>query len=219
MNLPSLSRDPAGILSGAVRSARQGGWLAALLLIGLAGCASQISEPTLYLLRSDPPPGVVAPVEASATAKVSRWQLMLPVRVPEYLDRTALLLPQGANGVQPTFNKRWAEPLSSSVPRVLAQDLNTLRGQGSVWTTPVPDNLVVKGQLRVEVLAFDVAPSGAAVMLKAHWSTAGANGTGAPQSHVATITVPSQTSDADALVSAHRLALWQLAQAIAGTLE
>ena len=221
MNLPSFSRDPADILSGAVRSARQGSWLAAVLLMTLGGCASRVPEPTLYLLRSDPPAGVVVPAEASrqTAATVGHWQLMLPVRVPEYLDRTALLLPQGVNGVQPAFSRRWAEPLSSSVSRVLAQDLNTLRGQGSVWTSPVPDKLVVKGQLRVALLAFDVAPGGAAVTLKACWSTAGAAASDAPQSHLATISVPSPSSDPDSLVGAHRLALWQLAQAIAGTLE
>lgn len=219
MNLPSFRRNPADFLSGALRSAWQGSWLVALLLMGLGGCASHVPDPTLYLLRSDPPPGASVPAETSVTTKRSRWQLVLPVRVPEYLDRTALLLPQGANGLQPAFNKRWAELLSSSVPRVLAQDLNTLRGQGSVWTSPVPDNLVVKGQLRVVLLAFDVAPSGAAVTLKASWTTALADALDPPQSHLATITVPSPSPDTDSLVGAHRLALWQLAQAIADTLE
>jgi uncharacterized protein len=221
MNISIFHNPPAARLSGEARFSCACWCLAALGLMALGGCASRVPDPTLYLLRSDPPPGVSVPAETSpgATVKVGRWQLMLPVRVPEYLDRSALLLPQGANGLQPAFNKRWAEPLSSSVPRVLAQDLNTLRGQGSVWTTTVPDQLAIKGQLRVEVLAFDVAPSGAAVTLKARWSTASADASGAPQSHLATITVPSQTSDADTLVSAHRLALWQLAQAIAGTLE
>lgn len=221
MNVSIFRRPLAAFLSGDVWFARTRWRLAVMLLMALGGCASRVPEPTLYLLRSDPPAGVVVPDEASrkAAATVGRWQLMLPVRVPEYLDRTALLLPQGANGVQPTFNQRWAEPLSSSVPRVLAQDLNTLRGRGSVWTSPVPDNLAIKGQLRVEVLAFDVAPSGVAVTLKARWSTAGAEALDAPQSHLATISVPSPSRDPDSLVGAHRLALWRLAQAIADTLE
>jgi uncharacterized protein len=230
MNVSIFLHLPAARLLGDARVARTCWRLAALGLIALGlialgGCASRVPEPTLYVLHSDPPVGVVVPAEASrqaATTQVSRWQLMLPVRVPEYLDRTALLLPQGANGVQPSFNQRWAELLSSSVPRVLAQDLNTLRGQGSVWTSPVPDNLAIKGQLRVELLAFDVAPNGAAVTLKASWTTAGADASdasAAPQSHLATITVPSPTPDTDSLVSAHRLALWKLAKAIVDTLE
>jgi uncharacterized protein len=226
MNVSIFRRPPAAFLSADVKFARTRWRLAVLVLMALGGCASRVAEPTLYLLRSDPPAGVVVPAEASrqAAATVGRWQLMLPVRVPEYLDRTALLLPQGVNGVQPTFNKRWAEPLSSSVLRVLAQDLNTLRGQGSVWTSPVPDKLVLKGQLHVALLAFDVAPGGVApggvaVTLKARWSIAGAAASDAPQSHLATISVPSPSSDPDSLVGAHRLALWQLAQAIAGTLE
>lgn len=221
MNISICRRPLAAFLSGDVWFARTRWCLAVAVLMALGGCASRVPEPTLYVLRSDPPAEVVVSAQASrkAAATVGRWQLMLPIRVPEYLDRTALLLPQGVNGVQPTFNQRWAEPLSSSVPRVLAQDLNTLRGQGSVWTSPAPDQLLVKGQLRVEVLAFDVAPSGVAVTLKARWSTAGAAALDTPQSHLATISVPSPGSDPDRLVGAHRLALWQLAQAIADTLE
>jgi hypothetical protein len=69
------------------------------------------------------------------------------------------------------------------------------------------------------LLAFDVAPGGVAVTLKARWSTAGAAASDVSQSHLATINVPSPCSDPDSLVGAHRLALWQLAQAIAITLE
>ena len=219
MNVLTFSRDQAASFSSVVRSRRTGWWLAVLLLTALVGCASRAPDPTLYLLRSDPPPGVSVPAEAAPTTHVGHWQLVLPVGVPEYLDRTAMLLPQGANGLQPTYSKRWAELLSSAVPRVLAQDLNTLRGLGSVWTSPVPDSLVHKGQLRVEVLAFDVDPHGAGVTLKARWTTAGANASDAPRAHLTTITVPSATSETDSLVSAHRLALWQLAQAIAKTLD
>ncbi|OQW90012.1 MAG: hypothetical protein BWK72_01910 [Rhodoferax ferrireducens] len=193
--------------------------LVALTLTTLAACASRAPEPTLYLLRSDPPPGVQVPASVSHVASDARhaWQLMLPVRVPAYLDRTALLLPQGANGVQPSSTRRWAEPLANSVPRVLAQDLNALLGEGAVWTSPLPPSVVVQGQLRVELLAFDVAANGEAVTLKARWTTAGA--TAAARQHLRSFTVPSATPETDGLVGAHRLALWQLAQAIAATLE
>lgn len=204
--------------------------LSVLLLAALAGCASRAPEPTLYLLRSDPPPGAQAPtgLPRSANVNTTAWQLMLPVRVPAYMDRTALLLPQGANGVQPSPSRRWAEPLASSVPRVLAQDLNALRGEGTVWTSPLPAGAAVQGQLRVELLAFDVAANGEAVTLKARWTTAAAGATSAPgtvgapvaaRQHVRSFSVPSATPDTDGLVGAHRLALWQLAQAISATLE
>jgi len=152
---------------------------------------------------------------------------MLPVRVPDYLDRDELLLPQGANAVQPAFSHLWAEALSRSVPRVLTQDLRTLRGAGSLWTAPL-GGVAVQGQLRVELLALDVDVGGRSVTLQARWSThplgaaatPSTSATPAPQpaAHTTRLTVPSTSQDAAALVSAHRLALWQLAQAIARTL-
>jgi uncharacterized lipoprotein YmbA len=146
---------------------------------------------------------------------------MLPVRVPDYLDRDELLLPQGANAVQPAFNHLWAEALSRSVPRVLTQDLRTLRGTGSLWTAPL-GGVAVQGQLRVELLALDVDVGGRSVTLQARWSThplsSAAPPAAQPAAHTTRLTVPSTSGDAAALVSAHRLALWQLAQAIARTL-
>jgi uncharacterized lipoprotein YmbA len=35
---------------------------------------------------------------------------MLPVRVPDYLNRDAVLLPQGQSGLQALAGHRWAEP-------------------------------------------------------------------------------------------------------------
>jgi uncharacterized lipoprotein YmbA len=189
----------------------------ALALLVLAGCASRAYDPTVYVLKSEPPVAV-APQPAQAAPP---WQLMLPVRVPDYLDRDELLLPQGANAVQPAFNHLWAEALSRSVPRVLTQDLRTLRGAGSLWTAPL-GGVAVQGQLRVELLALDVDAGGRSVTLQARWSThpLGSATTSAaqPAAHTTRLTVPSTSQDAAALVSAHRLTLWQLAQAIARTL-
>lgn len=197
----------------------------ALALLVLTGCASRAPNPTVYVLKSEPPV-TVAPQPAQAAPP---WQLMLPVRVPDYLDRDELLLPQGANAVQPAFNHLWAEALSRSVPRVLTQDLRTLRGAGSLWTAPL-GGVAVQGQLRVELLALDVDVGERSVTLQARWSThplssaapsaAKSTTTFAPQpaAHTTRLTVPSTSQDAAALVSAHRLALWQLAQAIARTL-
>ena len=188
----------------------------ALALALLAGCASPAANPTLYVLHSAPPVEAQTGVAGTQSVSATPWQLVLPVRLPAYLERNALLLPDGANGVQPSLAHRWAELLSSSVPRVLAQDLRVLRGESSVWTGPTPAGLVLKGQLRVEIVAFDVAPNGQAVTLSARWSTVAAPD--APRAHTLRLSVPSG-SDTDSLVGAHRLALWQLAQSIAKTLD
>ena len=182
----------------------------------LAACASPALDPTVYVLKSEPPVAAPAP---SLTA--TPWQLVLPVRVPDYLDRDELLLPQGAHAVQLAAQHLWAEPLSRSVPRVLSQDLRALRGAGSLWTAPL-GGVAVQGQLRVELLALDVDAGGRSVSVQARWSThpqgAAAQPGVQPMAHTTRLTVPSTGPDAAALVAAHRLALWQLAQAIARTL-
>ena len=191
----------------------------------LSGCAAQVAEPVLYVLRSGVPAGQTLPgdIAAPATGR-TRWQLMAPVRVPEYLDQPGLLLPLGQNGVAPAAAQRWAEPLSQSVPRLLGQDLEALVGNDRMWLGPAARGLPLNGQLRVELLALDVQPGGREVQLQARWSTAPAEepsqaGQAQPaQSHQVTLRATSAGPDTDSLVSAHRNALWQLAQAIAKTL-
>ncbi len=220
MNPSSLLPKSATALSGAA-SQRSRHWRWGLAAVALAtalgGCASRAPSPTLYVLHSAPPVEAQALLAAKPATSAAPWQLVLPVRLPAYLDRNALLLPDGANGVQPSPTHRWAELLSSSVPRVLTQDLTALRGEGSIWSAPLPVGLVLKGQLRVEIVALDVAANGQAVTLSARWSTVAAPA--APRAHTLSLTVPSRSPDADSLVGAHRLALWQLAQAIAKTLD
>lgn len=191
----------------------------AATLAVLGGCASQVTSPVLYVLRAEPPEVLTPP--PVARPGVPPWHLVSPVRVPDYLDREALLMPRGQNGLLPAPNQRWAELLSQSVPRLLVQDLGILGGQGSLWTGVVPRGLAVRGQLRVELLALDVNAAATAVTLKARWTTSASNGTAPPvaRTHSVLLTTPSLGTDTDSLVSAHRLALWQLAQAIAKTLD
>lgn len=191
---------------------------AALTMAVLGGCASQVTPPVLYVLRAEPPAGAMPP--PLARPGVAPWHLVSPVRVPDYLDREALLLPQGQNGLVASPHQRWAELLSQSVPRLLVQDLAVLGGEGSLWTGAVPRGLAVRGQLRVELLALDVNQAATAVTLKARWTTT-SDGAAQPlvHTHGVLLTTPSLGTDTDSLVSAHRLALWQLAQAIAKTLN
>lgn len=185
-------------------------------IVLLSACASPVYMPTVYVLKSEPPVAVPALSQTAAP-----WQLVLPVRVPDYLDRDALLMPQGAHALQAAAHALWAEPLSRSVPRVLSEDLRALRGAASLWTAPL-GGVAVQGQLRVALLALDVDPGGLSVSLQARWSIhpqgAAAQPGPQPTAHTTRLSVPSNGPEAAALVAAHRLALWQLAQAISRTL-
>lgn len=193
--------------------------LALLAAATLAGCST--SPPVqLYHLPAAAPQAVPA---AAADGEV--WQLMAPVRVPDYLDREALLLPQGRTGLRVLPGHRWAETLRDAVPRVLKQDLATLRGESRVWTTPLPPGVAATRQLRVELLAFEAEADRSAVQLQARWTLADAAAGATPSTSAATppatystlIRVPADDASVDALVAAHRLALWQLAVRISAT--
>jgi uncharacterized protein len=172
--------------------------LAATTLVALIGCASSSAPVQLYQLRAEAP----APAASTSMSNIAIWQLASPVRVPDYLDRDAFLVPQGQAGLQALAGQRWAEPLRESVPRLLRADLGQLLGDNKVWTSPLPPGLVVNK------------------LLRARWSISNADGAthaDNPQVQTTTLTVPSSSSDVDALVAAHRLALWRLAERIAGT--
>ena len=187
-------------------------WLA--LAITLAGCASPAPPLRLYNLAVAPPPGVAAPAAAAATAAGDTWQLA-PLRLPAYLDRDSLLMPAGGSQLQPLDGHRWAEPLRDALPRLLQEDLRALRGPARVWAAPLPAGLVIQRQLAVELLALDVMPDRAGVHLRARWTLADPTGATAPQVGQADLRATATSGEPGALVAAHRLALWQLAERIA----
>lgn len=182
--------------------------LAGLLLIGCAAAPPV----QLYQLRSAPPLAAITPVASSA-----QWQLMQPVRVPEYLDRDALLLPQGQSGLLALSGHRWAESLRDSVPRVLHQDLAALLGEARVWTAPVPAGVAITRQLRVELLALEASADRRSVNLRARWSIVDPGVASSVRADAATLNIASAGADVDSLVAAHRLALWRLAERIAAS--
>lgn len=179
----------------------------------LAGCVGSSPPVRLYHLPAEAA-GAVAP--APTTASGGAWLLVLPVQVPEYLDREAFLLPEGRHGFSPAQGHRWAESLRDSVPRMLRQDLARLLGEGRLWTSP-PPGLPIARQLRVELTALEAEPERRSVRLRARWTLVDPTGAAAPQARSTTLVAESAGADIDSLVAAHRLALWRLAERIAAT--
>jgi len=182
--------------------------LSVALLLLVSACSS--SPPVqLYQLRADPP-GPALQITAVAG---ERWALGA-VQLPEYLDRDALLRPSGQAGLTALTGHRWAEPLRDAVPRLLQQDLARLRGADQVWRAPVPPGVVVGRQLRVEIQQLEARADGLGVVLAARWMLIDPSGKSPAQVFDGRIEVPSSEATPDALVSAHRAALWQLAQQV-----
>ncbi len=184
--------------------------VAALLL--LAACARPPVPPHWYALRGDVPSPAAA---VGAAAGDTVWALSPRVRLPGALERDTLVVENGAAGLQPLTGHRWAEPLRDGIPRLLLQDLATLRGSGRVWLAPAPPGVAAAERLTVEVMVLHVDAARRRLRLQARWwfEPAGA-AAGLPCLGEADLNVAPAGDSVDALAAAHRLALWHLAQRI-----
>jgi uncharacterized lipoprotein YmbA len=207
-----------------------------LLSLLLAACASSGPPPRLLRLPATLPliqtQALTQPTGAtpSAAGATDAWQLIGPIGLPNYLDNDAVLVADGPAGLRPLPGVRWAEALRDAVPRVLTADLARLRGAGPLWTGPVPARQTVQRELRLTITALDAQADGS-VSLRARWTLLDPTGTQAPISRDASVhtaagprpaggsaTPPAAAPlSADALVVTERLALWQLAQLVAGS--
>ena len=188
----------------------------ALCMAALALAACSSSPPVqLFQLRSDPPGAATGAMPDTGAAASGRWALGA-VQLPDYLDRDAIVRPSGQATLNLLPGQRWAEPLRDAVPRLLLQDLSRLRGGDQVWRSPLPPGVKADRHLRVELQRLD-APAGAhQVLLQARWMLIDPSGQTPALVQDCQIQVPLADDSTDTLVSAHRAALWQLAQAIAG---
>lgn len=185
---------------------------ATALALVVAACGTPGPPPQLYQLPLAAP-GAAAPAAAATTAEV--WELASDVRLPAYLDRQTLVQQKGGAGLQLLEGHRWAEPLRDTVPRLLQHDLAQLRGADRVWAAPAPGGVNVAKRLQVEVLSLQA--DAAQVQLQARWQLLDPQGRAAPQLGQAQLQVPVAGAQVDAIVAAHRLLLWQLAQRIAAS--
>ena len=193
-------------------------WLSAGLVVGQLGCSSAPPVPAVQWVRLPALPQARAAVAPPASG-ASTWQLLMPVALPGHLDRDALLVPQGAAGLQPLGGARWAEPLRDAVPRLLQDDISHLLGPGRLWAAPLPPGWVPARQVRLAFTRLDVGLDGRSVQLSAVWSLSSAGAGAPPVVGQAVVEVPAASAEAQALAVAHRQALWQLAQQLAAALR
>lgn len=186
----------------------------------LTACASgPQTPPNFYQLRLEAPQAQAQLQARPDAAPTGHWQLLGPVRLPEYLQRDVLWLPVGSSGLQPMEGQRWAEPLRDALPRILLHDLGQLRGSDRVWAGSLPPGLVIGRQLRLEVLAFESSADRRSVQLRVRWWAGEPLSKTAPQAGELSLSAPSAGPAADQLVAAHRLVLWMLAERLVETID
>ena len=105
-----------------------------LLLCGLLasvvlGACGTTPPPAYYSLDD----GAMSVAVRGTTPRVA----IVQAKLPDSLDRPQLVIRSGANRLQLSEQRRWAEPLRSEIPRVLADDLGRLLDSSRVAAMPV----------------------------------------------------------------------------------
>lgn len=175
---------------------------------GFAGCRT--SPPTRWYAL----PTAWDELAASHAAAEAVWELSPRIALPGALDRDTVQVARDRTGFEPLAGHRWAEPLRDALPRVLLHDLRRLRGDDRVWPAPAPPGVAPARRLHVELQALHGEAEGRTLHCQARWWCVPLDTTGPPRTRVARFAVDRGGDSVDALVVAHRRALWQLAQRI-----
>jgi uncharacterized protein len=174
----------------------------------LLGCATKKSD--FYTLSAETPRESVRPANMMTVAVGA-------VTVPEIVDRPQIVVRAGANQVNINEFARWAEPLKSQIPRVVAADLAQVLNSPRVSAYPVTGDPAAAFRVRIDVQRFD-ATLGDAVTVDALWSVS-PPGKSSPLTGRATVREPCSSGDYDALVAAYSRALAALSRDIAAAIS
>jgi len=163
----------------------------------LAGCGRS-PRVTFYTLE----PG--APVEAPAAGALPAITVG-PVTLPELVDRPQLVVRVAANRVEILEAHRWAEPLKSEIPRLIAENLSRQLGSGRVSSYLQNAGADADYRLLVDFQRFEATP-GEAVIIEAGWSLRRAGGR-TPKTGRSVVRETVGAGGYDALVAAYGRAL------------
>ena len=134
-----------------------------------------------------------------------------PASLPDLVDRPQLVVKGGGSNITILEQQRWAEPLRSGIPRVVAENLTKLLGTNKISTR---DDVIRSPDCRViiDVRRLDSQP-GVEVAFEALWTVACGDGP-KKTGQSATREAPAG-KEVDALVAAHGRALDAMSRDIA----
>lgn len=179
------------------------------LLAMLAACGSTPKE-SFYTLA-----GPQTPMPAAAATPLAIF--VGPVTVPEAVDRTPLVVRTGPNSVDIDDFHRWAEPLKSAIPRVLAETLMRELATPKVMASRAGASMPVDYRVAVEIQRFESSFADGAT-LDALWTVTATRG-GTPRVGRTTVQERATSPDRDGVAAAHSRALARLGQDIAAAIK
>jgi uncharacterized lipoprotein YmbA len=176
-------------------------------VFALAGCGTSPRE-TYYTLSAGGTMDGAAPASGVSTYSVA----VGPITLPEVVDRPQLVLRVGPNEVTFVELHRWAGPLKSEIPRVIADNLAGYLNVKQVAAYPQNAGDNAEYRVLVDIQRFD-STLGESVTIDALWTikrqSDGAARTGRSSAR------ESSSGSYDAMVAAHSRALATVSREIA----
>jgi uncharacterized lipoprotein YmbA len=180
-----------------------------LALALLSGCISP--RVTFYTLDPLVQPEAVAPATTLDPVEIG------PLIMPELYDRPQLVVRADANRVEILEMQRWASPLKSEIPRIIAENLTVLLKPAQVWAYPRTVGLEAGYRIQIDIQRYEMT-AGKGVILDALWSVRRTAG-GKLQGGRSQVSEPAQGSGYDALVAAQSRALGTVSRDLAQALR
>ena len=137
-----------------------------ILQLLIVGCVSTSPPSKFYTLTTLQKAATQEP-EEKATGRIS--VKLLPVDIPDYLDRPQIIIRKGENQLTRAEFDRWAGSLRENISTVLRENLSVLLSTDKAtvlsWESPVP----YEYRLAVDISRFE-AVAGDTVQLEARWT-------------------------------------------------
>ena len=183
--------------------------LAPLLLLAAGPGCFQPSPPAVY--------HTLQPLQDATPAPRSGLAVeVLPVRLPDLLQRPQLVMAEGPASAGLSATHRWGNPLDQDMRRVLVDNLALLLGSDAVVPSPYGDRVAAAYRVEVEVRSCAAWPSGT-LTLEATWMVSRSAGP-ALLVRRTTLQEPLPDSGPDALAAAYSRILGSLSRELAEVL-
>ncbi len=185
---------------------------AAVVCLALLGACTSAPVTRYYVLSATP----ATPVHAG-TKTVS--VVVAEVALPQYLDRSQIVVRGSGHRVLVIENELWAGNLREDMTRVLVENLASLLGSQHIIAAPHQLRMQPDFRVGLEILRFERGASGQVELSARWWLTRGSDGSVVASRVEARSGAPLPVDAGyDAVVGSMSAVYGELAQAIAGSI-
>jgi uncharacterized protein len=181
-----------------------------ICLLLLVGCAT--SPPSRYYVLSPLAEGKALSGDGCTSVGIG------PINLPEYVNRMQVVTRATADELLGSQFELWAEPLSESVPRIIAENLSRLLCTKEIVLYPWASSKAPDYRVEMEIVRIDGALGGT-VSLEAWWRVSNGGDRKTLIARKASYQEPTTGGDYKALVQAQSRALAALSRDIAAALK